>query len=753
MSTRQPDDESGIEYTGLPVFPPNLTDRERVECLREIGRQHDMKFVDCFTELRNRMMFCDPVVLLSAFSFYGNRPPGEGNGEGSKWWLLQHDLELLQGLLLQHRLAEFGRRHVLPQDFIIMRLLLQGATESSGFRRLATLDTSAKVEDRQLTRMRETMRMHTEGIRNWGYPQQVFRISKGIFAKLEDDIEAEFGFRVAGLIDMFLNIVKVIGGRANAHIQQLGPARDAETIDQAMKAYYKAFPEMEGSPEEVAEMARQKGASLAYVKRMITSHGDYRLPAIYTLAVSDFADAYPESIEAEPLKAVLSAWTLSFGELAGMDPEHLFLGNPVWTRPLIDLGEERFLWPVPGLFLSFCLEMIERLIARDKRMLERYYIQRSKYLEEETARLLAAALPTAQVFRGSLWTDPSGGKEHENDILLILDSHCIVVEAKGGRVGDAARRGASHSLGDAVDELVASPAEQAHRFAEFLSRNPGQHCFKTRRGVVNSVDTTNVRVYGRLNVVLEVLPVLAARWRDLAEVGFVPPTSPPTPTMTLADLELVLQILSDPASVIHYIQRRAQLEEHAEICGDELDLLAYYMRTGFNIGESEFNGTPLFLYGLSPGFDAYFMGEWTGETVPKPERRLTPLWRDFLSQLQRSSPEGWLDIAYHLLCVAYEDHVEFEAELERREKAVRTAPSDPNRKDMVNLCNGPPARRVSVVGLAYAGLDRDARNERMGAAASICLEHDDTEEAVVIGRDTGSSSYPYSVIALIRADD
>jgi hypothetical protein len=609
------------------------------------------------------------------------------------------------------------------------------------------------MEERQLIRLVETMRTHTEGIRNWGYPQQVFRITKGIFAKLEDDIEAEFGFRVANLIDMFLNLVEVVQGRANAHIEQLRPVWEADTIDAALREYYEAFPEMEGTPEEMAEMAEQRGASLAYVKGMIVSHGDLRLPSVYTLTASDFADAYPGSIEDEPLKAVLSAWSLGLGDLAVEDPEHLFLGNPVWTRPLIDLGEGRYLWPVPGLFLSFCLEMIERLFGRDQRMLERYYVQRSKYLEEETSRLLAASLPSAQVHRGSLWTDPSDGKEYENDVLLILDSHCVVVEAKGGRVGDAARRGGSLSLGDALEELVVAPAEQAQRFVEFLSRNPGQHSFQTRSGVVNSIDTTEVRVFGRLSVVLEALPVLAARWPDLTEAGFIPPSGPPTTTMTLADLELVLDVLDDPASVIHYFQRRTEFEEHAEVCGDELDLLAFYMDRGFNIGVAEFNGTPLFLYGLSPEFDAYFMGQWTGESAPKVERKLTPLWRDMLTKLQQKSPAGWLDLAYHLLCVAYEDQLGFEAELAKREEAVRATPSDPDCRNMVNLGNGPPQRRVAIVGLAYAGLDRAARNERMGEAAAVCMERDDAEEAVVIGRDVESTRYPYSVIALIRAED
>lgn len=752
MSSQQPADKGRIRYTNVPLFPADMPDSERLECLRAIGRRHELQFTDSFAELQRRLVLCDPVALLSAFSFYGDRAPAEDDEEGSEWWLLQHDIELLQALVLRHRPGEFKPSPLYPPDFIVLHLLLQGATESYGFRRLAKLDTSATMEDRQLTRAIETMRMHTEGIRNWGYPQQVFRIAKGIFAKLEDDIEAELGFRVASLVDMFLELVEEIRRRAIAHMEQLRPVWNAGTIEDALREYYEASPGMDGTPEVVGDTVAKRGASLADVKNMIVSHANLRLPSVYTLGIRDFTDAYPGPISGGSMTAILSAWSLSFGELADEDPEHLFLGNPVWTRPLVRLGEGQYLWPIPGLFLSFCLEMIERLVERSPRMLERYYVQRSKYLEEESCRLLASSIPSAQAHRGSLWTDPSDGKEYENDVLLVVDTHCLVVEAKGGRVGDAARRGAAESLGDALEELAVSPSEQARRFAEFLSRCPGVHTFPTRRGVVNSVDTSAVRVYGRLNVVQESVPVLAARWRDLAEAGFIPAAAPPTPTMPLADLEIVLHILGDPASVVHYIIRRGELEEHADICGDELDLLAFYLDSGFNIGEAEFNGTPLFLYGLSAQFDSYFMAEWTREDAPTIGRRLTPLWRDMLARLRQRSPTGWLDLAYHLLCVAYEDQVAFEAEFANSEKAVQSASSDSGCKDMVNLPNGPTQRRVAIVGLAYKGISARTRNERMGEAAKICLDRDAATEAVVIGRDVDAPAYPYSVIGLIRSE-
>jgi hypothetical protein len=56
LSTEQPPNDGGIKYTGVQLFPPDMKDSERMECLRELGRQHDAQFTDSFGELRRRMM-------------------------------------------------------------------------------------------------------------------------------------------------------------------------------------------------------------------------------------------------------------------------------------------------------------------------------------------------------------------------------------------------------------------------------------------------------------------------------------------------------------------------------------------------------------------------------------------------------------------------------------------------------------------------------------------------------------------------
>ena len=69
--------------------------------------------------------------------------------------------------------------------------------------------------------------------------------------------------------------------------------------------------------------------------------------------------------------------------------------------------------------------------------------------------------------------------------------------------------------------------------------------------------------------------------------------------MSIADLDSVCEMLKEESTITHYLHRRKAFEANALYFADEYDLLAFYMKTGFNIGETEFDGTKLMIYGMS----------------------------------------------------------------------------------------------------------------------------------------------------------
>lgn len=155
---------------------------------------------------------------------------------------------------------------------------------------------------------------------------------------------------------------------------------------------------------------------------------------------------------------------------------------------------------------------MKALIQEHSELVTKFEKRRSNFLEDEVEHLFRSAFPSANVYRGSKWRDPDSGKEYENDLLILIDSYLIVVEAKSGKVTNRARHGDPAQMKRAINDLLIEPSKQAKRFADHLNASPGRHQFQTDRNAVNEIDTFDMAAIIRLNVMLESLRSLGARW-------------------------------------------------------------------------------------------------------------------------------------------------------------------------------------------------------------------------------------------------
>ena len=748
ITRRSTSHPTGFEYRQMSSPFEGMSETEVSEQIRAMGDEFGREFEDSFQKLQKRLLAVDPVLLLSSLAFYGlTVPVGKDPELTEEHPILQHHVELLQGLALQHPREAFESKPVLPPDFEVFRDLTERVTRAFHMRRFAVLEPSMPLELRQRLRVLDSTRVHTQAVRNWGYPQQVTRITTELFAPLEDDIEQQVGVRVAHLIRMCVKLIAIAEKRMNAHRNLLRPMVRAKSITSAVEKYHRSFPDLKSTSEEFLQFAKEQNASLRGVQAMLVSHSDLRLPDIYTFTLADFVNAYPVAVEPDTLRPVLDSWVLSFGDLADQNPEHLFMGNPIWRQPLIRLGDDLFLWPILGLFFSFGLELMERVLQPNTELYAKYEKRRAKFLEDELEQIFRSTFPSAEVYRSSQWHDPVTYKDFENDLLILIDSYLIVIEAKSGKITEPARRGAELRLERTVDELMIAPSLQAKRFAEYLQNNPGIHRFPTRQGVTNEIDTSNIYEVICLNITLNLLGGLSSRWPDLRQAGLIPQGIDLAPTMSLAELEIIFEILEGTCEKLHYLVRRAQFEVHANYIGDEIDLLAFYIDTGFNIGEAEFDHTGLFLRDMSKAFDPYFLCQWSGEDAPKPRRRLTRWWMDILHQIEQRQVTGWTELGYILLNVAYDDQVEFEKGFKRIQRIVQHHWQKPGHENLAVLFNGPPQRRDVIAGLAYKRITREQRNQWIENGAGDAMESAPANRSLVIGIDVERRDYPYSVIA------
>lgn len=747
---RQQLDSSFEEYRELLSSLEGKSEEEALQYLRTKGEEFNRIFDASFRKLQEQLLLTDPLLLLSSLSFYNlSSLARRSNDLGGETPIQQHAIELIQALLLQHPRGAFSLNSRLSFDSKVLRGLIRETTQAFQTRRLARLDPSTSAGERVRLRVLEYMRIHTQVVRNWGYPQQITRIVKDLFAPFEDDIEQWRGVRISCLIDMFLKLAGVIANRMNAHNDLVRPMVRAKSINSAVKRYYQSFPDLESKPGDFIAMAKKRRVTLENVQSWLISHSTLCLTKIYTVRLDDFMESYPVSVDPKILRQVLDSWSFSFGDLSKLNSEHFFLENPIWNKPLIRVDKDIYFWPITGTVVSFCLQMMEHLIASNPDLQERYERFRGKFLEDEVERLFKSAFPDSKVYRGSLWRDSSTKKDFENDLLILIDSYIIVVECKSAKVHPSARRGADLRLQHIIDELIIEPSLQAQRFTDYLTKGRKIHRFPTKKGEVNEIDTSNVYEAVRININLDLLGLLMSRWPELRQAGFVSQSTRLSPTMSVADLEIVFALLNGTCQKLHYLIRRSQFEETAVCLGDEPDLLAFYIETGFNVGEAEFNGTPLILWGMSKFLDPYFMRQWWDEDAPKPRRQLTTWWLDILQRIEQRRVPRWTELGYILHNVAYDAQVGFEKGFKKVQNKVLRRWKSTGRQDFIRLLNGPPQRRDVIIGLAYKRLSKDERDRQMRAAAAESINDAKTNRALVICKDVEDGNYPYSIIGCL----
>jgi hypothetical protein len=125
------------------------------------------------------------------------------------------------------------------------------------------------------------------------------------------------------------------------------------------------------------------------------------------LQLSELCHAWPYMLDKDELRETFgSAATLFFesiairpAELASANPEHFFMNNPVWRRPLIAVDERTFFLPLPNLFYGFPFQIFEQFLAGRPALEQAYSNARAKFLEDTIKTHVSAGMPSARTYQ------------------------------------------------------------------------------------------------------------------------------------------------------------------------------------------------------------------------------------------------------------------------------------------------------------------------------------------------------------------
>jgi hypothetical protein len=247
--------------------------------------------------------------------------------------------------------------------------------------------------------------------------------------------------------------------------------------------------------------------------------------------------------------------------------------SPLRASPMIRSEHDQILLVAPHRFDTDLTDFLNAVWTEKHK--ENYFRARAK-VNESTAFEVLMSLPGAVGISGGMYPGPAHGEVRECDGVVIWRGFCFVVEAKGGFVPVAARRGDHEAGRSAIRDSISEAYYQAARLVRTVMEDGDLD-------LVNGDDRLRLSAseLTRFHIVIPVADnfgTIAVRTDILEELGLLPAGASP---LVAAPQELMLfrDLLTTGVDWAAYFQFREEiLTERPPIAfADELELVGAYV--------------------------------------------------------------------------------------------------------------------------------------------------------------------------------
>ncbi len=691
-----------------------------------------------------------PPHIIATIAFWGLSHAGGPQGFSTTGIIKdveQHHVELLQALLLTLDADEWGRE---PASALqIQRVIDAILALSNAFhrRRALQLETFADDPDRlAVALVQERVRDYTQMVRNWSTHSEMLSIVRAIHAPLDALFEAHHGYSASDFIDVIGALVALHQERTGGHFKLMKDIFSARTKKAIVHRFFARFEGVEGDPDAFLA-SLPKRVRLRDVKTMLHCHADRWL--VTYMCVEPAVLAERTGKPAASIAKIFHVLGLEPGSLKESNPEHLFLANPIWSAPAMRIGQE-FTFFSPQGIVGF-LPTILRDLFRQADLAAQLEERRAVYLEEELATVVGSVLPTAALRSNIKWKWQ--GVQYETDLIAVIDRVLLVAEAKSGILSAGALRGGPRSARDHVHRLLVAPAEQSGRLRDILlaGRSGEPNAIEVVTGLNLGIDPAKIDYVLRLSVTLDDFSALSSAQADLKRAGWLAEGTDLPPTMQLAELRTVTDILDDPATFLNYLSSRAAIQGGLSVFGFEHDFLGAYLQSGLDLPEIV-SGTHKGVFrNMSLAIDRYHMSVEAGHAPEKPKPFIDPYIANVLVRLRKLAKPGWLSKSIALLDAVPPGHCnDLGGLLDDVAVEVSRNWRDPDHRGTIALC-GPGRRAAAMFHIFPEILGKDL-NEKLAVLAEKSLEELETDTCVIIARAIERWDLPFVSTAMMRLD-
>ncbi|MFZ0034330.1 MAG: hypothetical protein WAK60_05020, partial [Sedimentisphaerales bacterium] len=659
----------------------------------------------------------------------------------------QPHIELAQALALAILPGHVASDQIATPDFVqeIWEALI-AVERSFHFKRLSEVSSSSDRQQKATLYLQEHVRLNTQLVRNWG----CFKYFREMLVKLYEPLDVlyknEAGINATDLVKVFDYLVRRGDRIINKHWSCFRPVATAKSLKDAVKIYCETHPHPNESPSQILEKLTTLKVSLEEAKSILMGHADLSLPEKLFFTTQELVDNL--GIDPSQIRSGLSKLSLVPGDLSGINPEYLFLDNPVWRKPVIKLAYDRYFCLLPQMFFNNAFDIFNELGISDK---ARVLIsnRRAEFLEKEIATLMQSSFPEYPSFPNLKWADDA-----ETDYLIKIDSVLIIVEAKSGSVSRPALRGKPERIRRDVKELIVEPAIQSQRLVNEIFSLKSRLNDDPKLTTIFPFDVRDIQKIIRLSVTIEDFASVQSNLAALRDAGLIDIDIKLAPTITLADLQIVLDILEPISVKVHYLARRNELEAlKASLFAGEMDLLGLYLENGLNIDASLKEFSKMQLINMSKAIDEYYIALDYGVNPKKPFRKCTRWWIDILKSIQARVNDRWLETSLILLDVPVDEQVRIERNFKKLKKNVKKNWRDPNHMNSV-VGILPRHGAHALVFFAFRQRHNDSRLKLIENLAVSVIAENNVSSCLVLAVNIDRPRYPYNLISVFdRRED
>lgn len=399
-----------------------------------------------------------------------------------------------------------------------------------------------------------------------------------------------------------------------------------------------------------------------------------------TVSINDLADHI--GVAVNTVSKVVEQFRVDIAGMAPVDVVDAFMAgnNPLRTRPIVVADDGRIILPHNALNADAVKENLEVHLKVVPSNWAKYDLHRGKTLERRTTTALSRMLPGASQRDGVEYYVPANEQELqsgdpatytkrvESDHLILVDDVAFIVEDKAVALSALSKGGKTNRIRTDLTNIITKAAEQSGRLRDAIERDGG-----VRVHGEGWVDLGHVREIHTIAVSLDDLSSISTATAELVRAGLLDYENIPW-TVSIHDLELIVELVERPADFLLYLRRRTRVETTVMFSApDELDLFLYFYENGLWVepnpeqvreafpflpaptaGELRRyrEQLPMFITSRTDALDSWFYTKDSKQRgvirAPKPKMVESP-FADLVDDIQARGVNGWLSIGATLL--------------------------------------------------------------------------------------------------------